>query len=252
MIEQAVEHTSQSRDVEEALWAALRRDNSQSAREKLFDRYANFARRIARRHFLDRLSGDIELADLQQLAYAGLLEAIEGFDPDNGASFTTYALRRVSGSVLDGITKMSELREQISFRNRVRDDRVQSLRATNHETISTDEAINALAEAAVGLALGFMLDIDMAQSGEGAPDPRAGAYDSLAWKETVRRVGQEVANLPERERLIIRQHYLNGMAFDQIAGLLNVTKGRVSQLHRGALALLRKRMRSAGEFKLER
>lgn len=237
---------------EEALWRALRQEDSIPARHEIFGLYSHFAQRIARRHFLDRKSGDIELPDLCQLAYAGLLEGIDKFDPSYGAPFSAYAERRISGSILDGIIKMSEVREQISYRNRVRDDRLRSLATDANAEMDTESAIRALAEAAVGLALGFMLEGTNLYVVDGADRANVGAYDSVLWKETLKRVGAELSALPEREQFIVRQHYLNGVAFEQIATLMNLSKGRVSQLHRTALTLLRKRMQRDGNFKLER
>lgn len=243
-----LQETFAQNDEEARLWSAFKTGGSKAAREELFSLYFPFARQIARRHFLDRRSGDIEFGDLSQLACAGLLEALDHYDPGLGVPFKGYAGRRISGSVLDGVAKMSEVREQISFRNRIRTERARSLAVADAETLSANEALTALAELAVGLALGFMLE----ETGAHEPQVRTTAYDSLAWKETVQRLATEVAALPERERLIIRRHYLEGLGFEQIGAMLGVTKGRVSQIHRAAIALLRKRLRNAGEFKLER
>jgi flagellar biosynthesis protein FlhA len=58
--------------------------------------------------------------------------------------------------------------------------------------------------------------------------------------------------MPEREQTILRQHYVNSISFDQLAALLAISKGRVSQLHRAALSLLRKRLREHGHFRMIR
>lgn len=241
---------------EAALWRACKEAGSSDARQALFNLHYPFARQIAKRHFLDRHTGDIELADLYQLASAGLLEAIDKFQPDLGAPFRAYAKRRISGSVLDGIAKMSEVREQISFRNRVRSERIRSLSIEDADTLPADEALEALIDVAVGLALGFMLEGTGLYSADEAvmtpPAPIDNAYVSLAWKEAVARVNGELDALPPREQTVIRSHYLTGLNFDQIGALLGVTKGRVSQLHRAAIALLKKRLNKAGDFKLER
>ena len=239
-------------DPETALWAAFRQTGSPAAREKLFAVHFDFARKIARRQWLDRRSGDIEFQDLCQLASAGLLEAIDRYDPAQGVPFPPYAARRITGSIIDGIGKMSEVREQISFRNRARRDRVRSLAVAGAENLAADEALRALTELAIGLALGCMLDGAGLYVAEGERDTRANAYESLAWKDTIRRMMQEVASLPEREQLIIRHHYIGGLTFDQIGAVLGLTKGRISQMHQAAIALLRKRLRNAGDFKLER
>lgn len=237
---------------EAALWLALRSDRPAPARETLFLSYYPFAKMIAARHFRDRRSGDIEFADLAQLASTGLLEAIDHFDPDVGVPFKRYAGRRISGSILDGIAKMSEVRQQISFRNRIRSERARSLCDGDVETLSTPDAMQALIEVAVGLALGFMLEGTGLYVGAEEPECAANAYESLAWKEAVQRITRELDALPDRERSIIRRHYFDGLSFEQIATLLGVTKGRVSQVHKSSMVLLRKRLQGPKAFKLER
>jgi len=50
----------------------------------------------------------------------------------------------------------------------------------------------------------------------------------------------------------LQEHYIHGVAFEQLASLLDLSKGRVSQLHRAALLLLRKRLREHGHFRMVR
>lgn len=236
---------------EAQLWTELKTTGSERAREQLCLLYLPFAGKIASRRFTHR-GGDIELQDLRQLAFAGLLEAIDSFDPALGSPFKAYASRRITGAILDGITKMSEMREQLSFRNRVRRDRLRSL-APTARTLGGQDAMEALAEIAVGLALGFMLEgSGLYQGGQQDSRTAATAYDSLAWKEAIERVLGELARLPERERMVIERHYLDGLSFDDVAALMGVSKGRVSQLHRNAISLLRKRLPNGREFRLQR
>ena len=239
---------------EAALWRAVRTQSSPAARESLFTLHRDFARKIARRHFLDSRTGDIEQDDLRQLAYAGLLEAIDRFDPDRGVPFRGVAARRISGSILDGLAKMSEVREQISFRNRARAERARSLSisAAEADALSAGDALALLTEIAAGLALGFMLEDAGLVVSEEQADTRPSAYESLAWKEVVRRVAGEVADLSEREQLIMRRHYADGLTFEQIGPLLGLTKGRVSQLHKAAIVRLRTRLVRTESFSLKR
>jgi len=237
---------------EAALWRAFAQDQPAATREKLFATYFPFARQIATRHFLDRRSGDIEFADLSQLASAGLLEAIDRYDPAFGVPFKRYAGRRISGSIIDGIATMSEVRQQVSFRNRVRTERARSLCDVDTADMPTADAMQMLIDVAVGLALGFMLEGTGLYQAEGERDSGANAYESLVWKETMQRIMTEVAALPEREQNIIRRHYLDGLNFEQIGALLGVSKGRVSQLHKASVGLLKKRLLGSNAFKLER
>jgi RNA polymerase sigma factor for flagellar operon FliA len=231
------------------LWRSCR-EGSGEARQSLFALHLPFARRIASRHYRQRGRSDIEFADLLQLACAGLLEAIDGYDTSRGVPFRGYAARRVAGSILDGVARMSEVREQLSFRRRAERERLASLTPSLEQGHSAD-AMAALADLAVCLAVGFMLEGTGLLAGKDAPDPGPGPYDGLAFRRMVGHMHEEIAALPTRERAILGLHYEEGMVFDQIGDLLGITKGRVSQLHRAALALLRKRLRHAGHFRFE-
>jgi RNA polymerase sigma factor for flagellar operon FliA len=241
-------------DADAGLWRAFKESGSATAREQLFNHYANFARKIARRHYNERSQGDIEFADLCQLSYAGLLEALDHYDPDRGVPFRAFAAYRISGSVRDGIGQMNEVRDQISSRAQTRRERLRSLSESGE--LEGGDAIQRLTEIAMGLALGFMLEGTglYAQSDDevASAAPTGTAYDGLAWCETVAHLHDELLALPEREQTILRHHYIGGVSFENIASAMGVTKGRVSQIHRSALQLLQKRMHRRGHFKLER
>lgn len=256
MSEAAALRSDEDHRQESELWRLFKQEGSAAAREKLFSRHAAFARNIARRHYRERAHGDIDVAELCQLAYTGLLEALDRFDPAMGTPFRAYAAHRISGSIRDGIVHMSEVREQMTWHHRLRRERMQSLVDLPEGDVSTSQAMELLADIAVGLALGFMLEgTGLFSEGEGdeaSPTPAVTAYDSLAWKEVVTQLAAEVAALPDREQAILRQHYFVGASFDQLSSLMNISKGRISQLHRAALNLLRKRMSARGHFRLER
>ena len=237
---------------EGALWAAFAVDRSEAVRSQLFALYQPYARRLARRCFLDRTRGDIEFPDLCQLAYAGLLEAIDRFDPARGAPFRGFAARRITGSVLDGVAGMSEQRRHASYRSRARHDRMRSLMDRAPASGAEPDPMAVLADLAIGLALGFMLEDAGLAAGEDTPDARPDGYESLAWKDDLKRLSEALAGLPERERTILRGHYFEDLDFDRLGAMLGVTKARISQLHRAALALLRKRLSPGGRFRLER
>jgi RNA polymerase sigma factor for flagellar operon FliA len=242
---------------EETLWTAFKTEGSARARERLFSRHAPFARSIAWRHYKERSRGDMDFHDLQQLAYTGLLESLDRFDPKRGAPFRYFAAHRIAGSIRDGIAHMSEVREQVSWHHRVRRERTQSLMGDISSSMEAAPAMEKLAEIAVGLAVGFMLEgsglfvSEEEGSQQGAPAQDT-AYDSLVWKDISAQLLREILNLPEREQIILRKHYIESVSFEDIAILLHVSKGRISQLHREALLLLRKRMGAQGHFKLER
>jgi RNA polymerase sigma factor for flagellar operon FliA len=236
---------------EAALWFAYRTHGSAVAREQLFSHHAAFARNIARRLFRERSRGDLDLQDLYQLAYMGLLESLDRFDPGRGAPFRAYASHRISGNIRDGILRMTEIREQMAWRKRIHHERMRSL----SEKSGAREPVERLTEIVVGLALGFMLEGTglYVQEEDESGDLHAGvatAYDSLVWKELIGHLKNEMQKLPRREYDILHKHYLEGVSFDDLSNLLGVTKGRISQLHRSALILLKKRMADHGHVRM--
>lgn len=224
--------------VEASLWRRFRFERETRCREQIFTRYRGLARSIAMRQLRARPRNGVELNDIEQFAYEGLLVAIDRFDPLRGIPFGAYARRRIIGSIADGASRMNEVDAQYSYRRRAEAERLRSIAAESRES----NALGALAELAAGLAIGLILEGTSLIEPEDGADRRPNAYESLAWRQLQAQLVQEIDRLPEREATIVRQHYENGVSFIQIARLLGLSKGRVSQLHAAALEKLRTRM----------
>jgi RNA polymerase sigma factor for flagellar operon FliA len=228
--------------VEEALWAAFASERSASAREAVFAHFLPYARARAAQLYAGRHRDDVDFKDFLQLACIGLLEAIDRFEPQRGVAFRTFCTRRLQGSILTGIQRLSDAQEQIALRRRVRRERVASLEPTETADAAgkPSDTFQDLATLAAGLAIGFMLDdTGMIEAPTADPAPYATAYQTIARRQTREKLHAAVGRLPDRAHKIIRYHYFHGLGFEQIADILGLTKGRISQLHRGALLDLR-------------
>ncbi|HZG34079.1 MAG TPA: sigma factor, partial [Sphingopyxis sp.] len=82
--------------VEAALWRHSL-GNFTAARSELFSHYVRFAQTIARDRFLARRPSNYDLADVEQLAYEGLLHAIDRFEPLRPVPFRAFARPRIAG-----------------------------------------------------------------------------------------------------------------------------------------------------------
>ncbi|MEO7691389.1 MAG: sigma-70 family RNA polymerase sigma factor [Sphingomonas sp.] len=225
---------------EASLWRRFRFEDDLRCRETLFNRYFKLARSVAGRLFRTRPGQRLERADFDQFACEGLLQALDRYDPLRGVPFSAFARRRITGNIADGISTMSEIDAQLSHRHRIEQERLRSLAQAGVDPLA------ALSELAVGLALGLMLEgTGLIEPGD-APDRRPSAYDSLVWRETQALLVAEIGKLPENEAIVVRQHYDHGLSFASVARLMNLSGGRVSQLHRAALERLRKRLRTKG------
>lgn len=242
--------SARMRDDEQRLWADYIAAPSTRSRETLFRLYTSLARRLAAKYVGLEARSSIEYEDLLQLAYTGLLESIDRFKPELGVPFRYFANRRINGAILNGIAKHSEVSQQISVRRRMARERMASLHSGESMPATLDEALAAIGDIAAGLALGLILEESRDNPGE-VKDPAPSAFETMAWKQTVKHVREGIEQLPPRERNIMMWHYVDGLRFDQIGELTGLTKGRISQLHKAAIALLRKRLLNGMSFRLE-
>jgi RNA polymerase sigma factor FliA len=237
------------------LWSAFA-DGESGARDRLFMLYQGYAEKIARQEYYKLNRGDLDIGDLKQLALTGLLQSISSFDPGRGTPFIAFATARIRGSIVDGVSKSSEIREQLSWHARIRRERIRSLVRDRGDAARKDgsvtEDLDAFTNIVVGLALGFILDQQSAGATDVAPDIFAPAYESAAWRELTWRMKSELELLPAKEVLVLRKHYYEHLDFSEICAILQLSKGRVSQLHRQALQSLQKRLGQRGYFRLER
>jgi RNA polymerase sigma factor FliA len=224
------------KQVEASLWRRFRFESDHACREALFNRYHRLASVIARHEFRRRPPYGLERRDFEQLAYGGLLEAIDRYDPLRGAPFEAYARHRIRGAISDGLARSSEIASQYSHRRRQEMDRAASIAAG--QSHASADFISDLASMATLLAIGWIAEESRSDRGA-PPSPRAEGYDTLAWRELEISVAQEIDRLPEQEKSVMQQHYINGLEFKTIAELLGVSKGRISQIHRAALERIR-------------
>lgn len=222
---------------EHALWHSWRAEGDLTAREQLVHRHLELAKILAAKLFRRRTSSNFAFAEYMQYATVGLLESVDRYEPALGIGFRTFASRRITGAMLDGLYQMSEQQQQIQWRQRLRAERAASL-AHMQPAVGRATVFEELAEIAIGLALGFLLeDTPMLQLEE--PTQLDQQYARLELRQLQQRVCALVANLPERERLVIKYHYFHQVPFEQIATMFSVSRGRISQIHHRALRQLR-------------
>jgi RNA polymerase sigma factor for flagellar operon FliA len=225
------------RRVEAAMWRAHLDAPSAQTRSALFMRYIAFARRAAHDEWHRTGGHGLEREDFEQLANEGLLQAVDRFDATRDARFESYARHRIRGCILNGLTKASEGSSQFSYRKRVERERLRSLRAKADSSVP---ALERLTDLAVMVALGTLIETRAEIEPDNIASDVPTAFETLAWNQLCGEVDKRIAQLPHNEAFVLDQHYRHGLQFQQIAELLGVSKGRVSQLHAQGLAKLRR------------
>ncbi|MFZ6646123.1 sigma-70 family RNA polymerase sigma factor [Undibacterium sp. TJN25] len=219
------------------LWNALQHGAGQAARERLIEHFLPYARGLAAKCYAKRTYLELEFHDYFQYASIGLIEAIDRYDPERGIKFETFAFPRINGAILNGIESLSEKQEQVSARKRIVASRVESVK-NDAPAKKTPEAIfSYLAELAIGLAVGFALEDSGIFQADAASYPD-NTYQSIELKQLVQRVRALVSTLPNNEKKVITYHYLQQLAFEEVAKILGLTRGRVSQIHKDAIRRL--------------
>jgi RNA polymerase sigma factor for flagellar operon FliA len=199
----------------------------------------------------ERLPGHIEPADLVQSGVFGLLEAIDRFDPDRCSRFESYAVPRIRGAVLDELRAQDWVPRTVRLRfreaERVRAELAVRLRRTATEREVAD-ALGLPPSELGSAAAAPVLSVEQLRAGSGGtvldtlayagPDPAAAHQE----QETRRLLWCAVAQLGDRDRLVLRLYYLEDRTLAEIGRMLGVTESRVSQLHGRLVARLRARL----------
>ena len=101
---QAVIERSSTRAVSAAgLWDEFRTTACPEAREALVQQYLSLVHFVARR--MSTRIASVEYDELVSAGNIGLLSAVEAYDPSRGSAFSTYAVPRIRGAILDELRR---------------------------------------------------------------------------------------------------------------------------------------------------
>lgn len=192
-----------------------------------------------------------DVDDLYQLGCLGFLKAVEGFDPEYGTQFSTYAVPKISGEIRrflrdDGAVKVSRsLKEQATTIKTARSaltvslGREPTLLELSEQTGFTPEEI-AIAETAT--AATESINRENGEDGFSLEDILT---DTESEERLVERIAlkQAIDKLPERERMVIGLRYFHGLTQDRVSKVLQVSQVQVSRIEKKALQLLRELLR---------
>jgi RNA polymerase sigma factor FliA len=164
---------------------------------------------VAASYCAKRAAHALEFDDCVQLTSIGLIESVDRFDPSFGIEFKAFAAWRMRGSLVDGIETMSEMQQQLASEQR-------------------------MAGPSIACQLG-----DTGMLRDGSEILAQPFYAGVEQRERSEQLLRSVHALPHRERKVIRDHYFQQLPFNVIAAGMNLTKGRISQIHKRALVHLR-------------
>lgn len=212
------------------------------AQRALAERHRSLAMGIARTHAA-RHRG-IPFDELRAAAELGLVQAARSFVADEGATFETYAFYRVAGAVRDALRQEAKA---FAIR-RAAENAALALAAgqdDDGDPLHDDARATRgqLGEKAAAIQGAFLAGLAAAA---GTLAPEALAAENAGLVRTAALVREVVASLPERDRLLIEQHYFASVELKVLSDRLGVSYTTTRRIHQDALGRLAKRLLRRG------
>ncbi len=215
-------------------------------RDSLVDQYYSFVEIVVSR-LINAMRLPVSLReDFISAGSVGLIEAAGRYQPERGLDFKAYAFLRIRGAVIDYIRSACELNgyayrkfRALEIAQQLREDQLAG-RAATGASKSGGEGVDYLEK----ISVAFRLLAETAE--EEAQSTRQDNHNpelALLRKQQSKKIKALIATLPEKERIIIEQHYFYDRKLVDVAELFSgLSKSWVSRLHERALGLLREKM----------
>ena len=207
----------------------------------------NLVKKIAW-HMHGRVRSAMEIEDLMQIGYYGLVTAAQKYSPKEGATFASYAVLRIRGAIVDHLRKSSNLcRTTIQMQQKQKKAVESLLGSLQREPLPSEIAEK------MGLELNEYREWEKAFNAN-VHQSLDEVYDEYSmWfvskdntpEENLDRsqlksiLTEALKGLPEKEAMVIQLYYVEELNVYEIAKVMEITTGRVSQIKKSAVSLLR-------------
>jgi RNA polymerase sigma factor FliA len=238
---------------EMTLWQSFSAGNL-AAREALLAEHISLVHHVARQ-IHRRVSSDVELDELVSAGTMGLIEALERFEPTRGLAFSTFAVPRVRGAILDELRRIDHVPSSMRRRTRTLSTAREALRhELGREPVGEEVAemlgldlpalwkLEAEAEGTMRVALdgsGTEEGDDTPHAQPMAAEDHGGVEERITLDQETAILRETILRLSQQERTVLTLYYFEELKLHEIASVLEVTESRVSQIRQKAVTKLR-------------
>lgn len=212
--------------------------------KKYDDLVAKIARGLSRQFKVPKSCHE----DMIASGYLALVETTGKYDPKRQDSFKHYLCLRIRGAMIDSLRRSHVLSGRAnrfikawSAIQLLREEDLIEESAFYHNKRDPLDNLARMLQFVANGAVAFRLSIDEARNElDDIADSEKLADEKLCQAEDIGLLQSLVNKLPEKERIIIQQHYFEDKSFIEIAKEnTGMTKSWVSRLHTRALSQLR-------------
>ncbi len=239
------------------LWLRFRAFGDGAARRALQERHLGLVHHTARKLLRSGARG-ASFEDLMGAGALGLAQAVEGFDVTRGLAFSTYAIPRIRGAMLDEMNRQQWAPRSVRVRRRL----IARARAALEQCMRRNPTAAEMAKwlrvdletywrwvhevegrTLVALDLARPENDEEAELHEAIPDHNAESPgDDVAQREMEQELRAALESLAPRDRMVLTLYYFERLTLREIGTALGVTESRVSQIHGRALLRMRSRV----------
>ena len=221
-------------------------DNSTNINQ-LIENNMGLVRKIAW-HMHGRVKSAVEIEDLIQIGMYGLVTAAQNYVIKEGVSFASYAGIRIRGEIVDHLRRNSNLcrttiQMQQKYNTTIEKLSKKLQRTPSNSEIAEDMGIESFEldnwEQAFAANTHQSLDSVYDEFSIWFASNDQSPEDELSETELRDNLVEALKTLPEREAMLVQLYYVEELNVYEIAEVLDITTGRVSQIKKSAISRLR-------------
>lgn len=211
---------------------------------------------LSARQLASRLPPNVDIQDLISCGVFGLMEALDGFDPTLKVKFKTYANYRIRGAMLDYLRKEDvtprSIRKKAAKIKKATDEFYSKFKRIPDDdelaqslNMSKETYLKLKNESQVFDSIGI-IDINPEFDDTATVENKTVTSDDICPIELIHRkecrdkIIKTIEGFTVLQRTVVSLVFFEGMTKSDVARLLGITGGYVSQIISGALIKLRR------------
>ncbi len=242
------------------LWREYRESGSKIAKDKLLVEYAYLVKFIVNRLAIN-LPSSVDRNDLIGAGVLGLIKAVESYEPERGFKFETFAGHKIRGAILDELRALDWVPRSVRQKSRELqrvyarlENRLGRVPYDDEVCAELNISLSEYEEMLAEVTPTTIISLEEAMPERGTDSKELKIIDSiedpgsenplkeLGFTEVKNILKEAIANLPEKEKLVIALYHYEELTLKEIGVVLDLTESRVSQIHSKAILKLRSKL----------